>query len=276
MKAKLIILSICTAFLAVGCLDGDEFSTPSSVGKGSLQVISSLEENVAEVETRATSGYALPSEVIPAAENMKLRIVGTYQDSSSTTQEFDQTWTSVKSFNLEDPKFNFGTYKAYVSSGDIDVEGAMKPYFYGESADIVVATTRPTQTSVTASLKNSCFTIVFGEWLKNYYKDIVIKVSTTNNIYSFDQYTAVEDAAHLIFVKPGQALKVSGTAKKKQNGVEVEFPATVIAGGKLVEAETKYTITIDHSSAGGETISIGFDGTFTDIEAQTVELNPEV
>ena len=131
-------------------------------------------------------------------------------------------------------------------------------------------------TSVKASLKNSCFTVVLGEWLKNYYKDIVIKISTTNNIYSFDQYSASEDVDHLIFIKPGQTLKVSGTAKKKQTDVEVEFPATVIAGGKLVEAETKYTITIDHSSAGGETISIGFDGTFTDIEPQAIELNPEV
>ncbi|MBQ0081279.1 MAG: DUF4493 domain-containing protein, partial [Alistipes sp.] len=272
----LITLSICTAFLAMGCLDGDDFTIPSTNGKGSLQVVSSLEENVAEVETRTSSGYALPSEVIPAAETMKLRITGKYQDSSSTTQDFDQTWTSVKSFNTEDPKFNFGTYKAYISSGDIEIEGAKKPYFYGESDEIVVATTRPTQASVKASLKNSCFTVVLGEWLKNYYKDIVIKISTTNNIYSFDQYSASEDVDHLIFIKPGQTLKVSGTAKKKQTDVEVEFPATVIAGGKLVEAETKYTITVDHSSAGGETISIGFDGTFTDIEPQVVELNPEV
>lgn len=273
MKAKLFITALAMAAVAVSCRGGDdEFSLNDT---GSINLQCSAASEITAVETRAASGYALPSSVIPSRDVMKLRITGSYM-AGGVSQEFDQTWSSVKSYETEDPKFNFGTYKATIWYGDLDQEGANKPYFYGESGDISVATTRPTSASVTAALKNSCFTVSFGEWLKNYYKDIVIKISTTNNVFSFNQYSASEDVANLIFIKPSQQLRISGSAVKTQTNTAVEFPVTIIGGGLLVEPETKYTISIDHSTAGGETISIGFDGTFTDVTPVDVELNPEV
>ena len=75
-------------------------------------------------------------------------------------------------------------------------------------------------------------------------------------------------------MNPGQMLSLSGSATKAQNGVEVTFGKTTL-GSEALAARTHYAIEIDHSTAGGGSLLIAFDDTFTEVEAETVELNPD-
>ena len=178
---------------------------------------------------------------------------------------------------------------------------------------------------VVARLANSCFSLEVSEWMLKYYSEIELKIHTTGTdatadaeavpakVFTFKAkdllvagddskdifaYTTPElkaDATHtpaLIFVKPGQKLKLSGWAVKRQNqtgdanqtGVKVEFAAAEI--GDVLVADTHYTIKVDHDTAGGGGLNITFDDTITQVSPDEtgangsegdgdVELNPD-
>lgn len=230
-------------------------------------------------------------------------------------------------YKREQAKY-LNSYHAYVSYGDINEEGVAKPYFAGESvvsendntpASFSIYPDEKKQVCVVARLANSCFSLEVSEWMLKYYSEIEFNIHTTGseavqgsvftfkaedmvvdgdeqkNIFAYTTPESKADANHtpaLIFVKPGQRLKLSGWAVKSQNqtgaanqaGAKVVFAATEI--GDLLQAGTHYTIKVDHDTAGGGGLNITFDDTITQVSPDEtgengsdgdggIELNPE-
>ena len=190
-------------------------------------------------------------------------------------------------------------------------------------ADFNIYPDEKKQVQVVARLANSCFSLEVLDWMLKYYSEIELKIHTSdvaatsnteavagkvftfratatendnaNNIFAYTTPELKADDTHtpaLIFVRPGQKLKLSGWAVKRQNqtgaanqkGVKVEFAEAEI--GELLVADTHYTIKVDHDTAGSGGLTITFDDTITQIDPDdtgengsegdgTNELNPD-
>lgn len=269
MKQKWMIPMLAMALVA--CSSEDDLQT--NFGKGQITFEPEVSTEIAQIETRATSGYALPSELIPAGEDFVLAIAGTYVDANDQTQNYAQSWTSVAAFNLEKPDLQAGTYTATFTYGDPAAEGVACPYFAGELVDFAVKASKTTTYPVSCKLANSCFTLQVSEWMLNYYDEIQLTIHTATNDFSYTMNST--EVTTLTFICPEQSLSFSGTAIKSQNGVAVEFPKTTI-GTSTVAAETLYAISVDHGTAGAGSLTITFDDSFTEVAEVEVELNPDV
>lgn len=278
---------LAVALATTACSSDDEAATPLR-GEGKVTFDCSTEAFVADVTTRATEGYQLPAELIPAGEAMQLTLSGTYTEEGENGSPIEKsygprTWATVADYNTEAPELEAGiynttihayqnSYTAAISYGDMEAEGAAKPCFKGGAAAFTIAANKTTTVALSAKLANSCFVVEVTEWMLAYYTGIELTIHTASNSFTFNPTTTAP--GELIFVKPGQQLALSGKAVKAQNGVEVEFPKTTIGAGAIA-AESCYTIRVDHSTAGSGALQIAFDDTFTEVPAVDIELNGE-
>ncbi len=269
MKCMWMIPMLALAFAA--CSSEDDLQ---SGGQGQVAFKAETSSLVTEVVTRATTGYELPAELVPSGEELRLSMTGSYTDEQGAQQSFTGSWTSVAAFNLENPKFEAGTYSADFAYGDEGVEGVGKAYFAASLQDFAIKANKTTTYPVTVKLSNSCFTLQATEWLLNYYEDVELTIHTAASTFSYSLTTT--EPSELVFINPDQSLSISGTATKRQNGVAVEFPLSVIGQGKKTAAETKYAIVVDHGTAGSGSLAISYDDTFTEVAETEVELNPDV
>lgn len=261
---------LAVALLGMACSTEDDLQSGS--GEGQLSFSLEVPTEIAQVETRATSGYALPEEVVPASDAFALQLTGTYLDAQNLSQSYQNSWETVAAFHMERPDLNAGTYSATFTYGDASAEGVGKAYFTGSLTSFEVKANKTVSYPVTCKLANSCFTLQVTEWMLNYYENIQLTIHTAANSFTYPMTST--ELSELVFVNPAQVLAISGTAVKRQNGVAVEFPKSSI-GGSLV-AETRYAIQVDHGSAGAGSLTITFDGTFTEVAEVEVELNPEI
>lgn len=293
MKSTWILPLFAVAMVAVGCSSDNAPGLPES-GQGKVQFDCQTSGEVAHVEARATTGFQLPAEVIPAADAFALTLKGVYTEKvdEATTAEraYEKSWQTLADYQLEAPELEAGiydaalghyanSYEATVSYGDPTVEGEGKACFTGCSVDatgaaapFVLYAGKHVTVPVVAKLSNSCFTLEVTEWMLNYYTNVELTIHTATGEFTFKPTTTASST--LIFVKPDQQLSLSGKAVKAQNGVEVTFPKTTI-GTSTVKAETHYAVKVDHSTAGSGALSISFDSSFTDVPAEDVELNPD-
>lgn len=272
---------LALAMLCAGCSSEDEVPAPN--GSGKLQLTSRISTEVSEVISRAGQSE-LPAELVPDADVLSLTITGSYTDKGQDPVAFNKTWATVADFESENPDFEAGyynasagsyqnSYKATLSYGDPSSEGEGKAAFAGASNDFVIyAGSQPTRVEASVKLANSCFTFAVTEWMLNYYTDLKLTIHTEANNFTFEPTTTTPST--LIFVKAGQSLRFSGSATKKQNGVEVTFPETTLGNATTV-AQHKYMISVDHSTAGAAGLQIAFNDTFTEVPEQEVELNPD-
>ena len=270
----------------VGCSSENGPSLPES-GTAQVQIACVTAGEIGQVEARAASGYALPAELIPSADAFTLALTGRYTEKvdAATTAErtYSRTWATLADYRTEAPALEAGvydvaqghyanSYQAAVTYGDPTAEGEGKPYFEGASAEIILYAGAEVEVPVTARLANSCFSLYAEQYLLNYYAGgVELTIHTADNAFTFTPTTTAESA--LIFVKPGQTLSISGKAYK-QTGTEVVFAKTTIGTGALA-AETHYAIRVDHATAGSGALMISFDGSFTEVPAVEVELNPD-
>ena len=254
----------------VACQSEDDLRTGAGEGRVAFSVDVPVE--IKQVQTRAESGYALPSELVPAAQDFALQMTGSYLDEQNLTQTYQNSWVSVSAYNTENPDLQAGTYSATFTHGQRGVEGEGKPYFAGELTSFEVKANKTLTYPVVCKMANSCFTLQVTEWMLNYYDEISLTIHTATSDFTFTMNS--QEATTLTFVNPAQVLSISGTAIKAQNGVAVEFPKTAI--GSALVAETLYAITVDHGTAGAGALSISFDGSFTEVPEVEIELNPEV
>lgn len=285
---KWMIPMLTVALMTAACSSDETVATPLE-GEGKVVFTCSTEGFVADVTSRATEGYQLPTELIPSGEEMQLTLSGNYteKDENGNTSEKSygpRTWATVADYNTEAPALEAGiydavtahnylnSYSAAISYGNPDEEGAAKPCFTGGADAFTIAANKTTPVLLTARLSNSCFVVEVTEWMLNYYTGIELTIHTASNSFTFNPTTTAP--SELIFVKPGQQLALSGKAVKAQNGVEVEFPKTTIGTGAIV-AESCYTISVDHTTAGSGNLQIAFDESFTEVPAVDVDLNAD-
>lgn len=292
MTIKKLWMLAAAASMLVGCSADDKPAMPAD-GKGNVQLLCSTSASIASVVTRAGEEFALPESLVPSSDELILTLAGTYtfkdkhNDNALTeaTYEWELSGTgTVADYAAENPALEAGVYdlenhryanayEASVTYGTPDVEGAGKAYFVGASPEFYIYPGQTKEVDINVALANSCYTLSVSEWMMNYYTDIVLTIHTADNNFTFEP-SAENPSTELIFVNPGQMLSLSGSATKAQNGVEVTFGKTTL-GSEALAARTHYTIEIDHSTAGGGSLLIAFDDTFTEVEAETVELNPD-
>lgn len=264
MKKFLYTLTIAAAALSVGCSSDKEPIGEGTVETGNVHLTVAASAEVA-TETRAGT-VELPAASIPDADNFSLRITGTYSDDMGIQQSYDRTWPTVGAF--DSPKMVRGDYTATVVYGDMETEGAGAACFSG-TQDFKILARKTVTAEITASLQNAAFKVAFGEWFAKYYTNAMITIRTESD----NSFTFTPVNTSFIFVKPATKLYLKGTARKAQNGVEVEFPEAVIG---TTTARTLHTIQVDAMQAGGGKLVVDLDDTFTELEEQVIELNPEV
>ncbi len=280
MKRKLFIPMLAMALAFTSCSSEEHSAAENGAGKVRLGCV--VSETVAEVKSRAGQ-FQLPDELLPATDQLTLTISGSYTSKTDGTLSFHKEWLTVADFVIENPDFESGdyntseshyqnSYQAALTYGEPDEEGEGKAYFEGTSEAFCVYAGETTPVNATVKLANSCFTLAVTEWMLNYYDGVKLTIHTSDdNSFTFEPTTTAQSA--LIFVKAGSTLSLSGSAVNAQTGVEINFPKTAL--GKTTEAATKYDITIDHGTAGGGSLKISFSDTFTEVDGEEVELNPD-
>lgn len=263
MRTYIYALTIAAASCAAGCSSDKEPLGGGTADTGTVRLTVAASAEVAS-ETRAET-VELPAASVPDADDFSLRITGSYYDDAGTMHSYDRTWPTVGAFDA--PKMVHGDYTASISFGDMQNEGTDAACFAG-TQDFTILARRTVEAAITASLQNAAFRLAFGEWFSRYYTQAKITVRTESD----HSFTFTQANTSLVFVKPATKLFLKGTAVKAQNGAEVEFPEAEIGTTK---ARTLHTIRVDASEAGGGKLVIDLDDTFTELEEQVIELNPE-
>ncbi len=279
MKRIWMLPALAAAMLATACSSDDD---GADFGPGQLQFTCTASDRVADLGSRAEQNdpdgkktVALPASVLPAGDDFRLRLTGTYKQDDAETP-YDKSWATLRAFHAEHPHLycTEANYTAYLSYGDPNAEGPGAAYFEGSVTGIAPAVNKTTKVPVSARLANSCFRLLLDEWMTRYYTEIRLTVSTEENSFDFTAETATED--NVIFVRTGRLLTLKGTAKNAQTGKAVTFEEKAIGGGKKSAAETMHTIRLTQGKAGAGSIAIVFDETFTEVDLGTTELNPEL
>lgn len=287
---KHIAFAMAAFTMMVACSINDEDSKPK-MGEGQIEFTCSVDADIDDVTTRATSGYKLPDELIPQNLNtaLQVKIMGEYDDPKTKDvvdmQQYTGSWSTLQAYNEGDIKLNQGGYSAELENkplrdneGNV-IEGEANPYFkggaYGNTIEVIAGVT--TQANIALSLANCCFTLNVTEMFMKYYSDVTLTIHSVSNSWTYNP-TTFGKVSPLIFVNAGQKLKFSGSATK-QNGVEVEFPETEL---KLdadtdipLQKDTHYNIIVDHSTAGGSGITIQLGDDYTNINEVEIELNTQ-
>lgn len=281
---KHIAFAMAASTMMVACSINDEGSKPK-MGEGQIEFTCSVDADIDDVTTRATSGYKLPDELIPQNLNtaLQVKITGEYDDPKTKDvvdmQQYTGSWSTLQAYNEGDIKLNQGGYSAELENkpqrdenGNV-IEGEANPYFkggaYGNTIEVIAGV--PTQANIALSLANCCFTLKVTEMFMNYYSDVTLTIHSASNSWTYNP-TAFGEVPPLIFVNAGQKLKFSGSATK-QNGVEVEFPETEL--DTTLQKDTHYNIIVDHSTAGGSGITITLGNDYTEINEVEIELNTQ-
>ena len=285
MKTKLMRIAyvLFAAAIVSACNNNDDDLAITS-GEGQIEFKYAIDGELENVETRATSGYKLPDNLIPSAatlsEKLTLKITGEYDNPATKEKgdlvQYNNSWTTLKEYNEADVKLNQGVYSAELANkptldddGNI-AEGENNPYFkggvYGNTLTVTAGLT--TDAYVSLALENCCFTLKVTEWFVKYYSDVELTISSENISWTYNP-TSAEFTSPLIFVNADQRLKLSGKATK-QNGVEVEFSETEISG--LLKKEHHYNIVVDHSTAGGAGLTVTFGDNYTTVNEIEVDL----
>ncbi len=247
MKNHILIAGL----LLAGCAkSGQNIQTdvPENMGRVAFQTTAAV-----DVITRATA--ELPSECIPAAEAFDLRVEGA-----------DDSVIYDGPFGRYDYEFTYlpaGNYTATVTCGDPEAEGP-DAFTYEGTRDFTVVARKTTTETITARLTNAAVSISTGEWFGNYYPDAALTVHTDDHNFRLTP-------GQVVFVKPGTALYISGSAVK-QTGARVTFDKTQI--GTAV-ARTWHTLEVELQEVGNGGLTIEFDDEMTNLPEETFELNPE-
>lgn len=281
---KHIAFAMVAFTMMVACSINDEDSKPK-MGEGQIEFTCSVDADIDDVTTRATSGYKLPAELIPQNLNtaLQVKIAGEYDDPKTKDvvdmQQYTGSWSTLQAYNEGDVKLNQGGYSAELENkpqrdenGNV-IECEANPYFkggaYGNTIEVIAGVT--TQANIALSLANCCFTLNVTEMFMNYYFDVTLTIHSESKSWTYNP-TAHGEVSPLIFVNAGQKLKFSGSATK-QNGVEVEFAEAEL--NTTLQKDTHYNIIVDHTTAGGSGITIQLGNDYTNINEVEIELNTQ-
>ena len=151
-----------------------------------------------------------------------------------------------------------GNYTATANYGDMEQEGE-KAAAFGGTTDFRIMARRSITASVATPLRNSALKVAFRRMVHH-----LLRQPRDYDPHRIEPHFQLHARGfHLIFVKPGTRLYLSGRAEKAQTGTEVEFVETEIG---TTAPCTLHTVTLTASEAGSGRPVIRFDETFTETE----------
>ena len=244
MKRYLITLIAAGLVGTVGCSKSDTEAPTDGVGR--IALTSTVDCDLA---TRAA--------VAPAVGDFALRITG---------PDYDCSWEHLSDFPAEDTYFTPGTYRAAVSWGDPEAEGADAWAFYGESSFEI----RPRQTvpvAIAARIVHAAVTVRATEAFMRYFHDAHFTVTTAAG-HDFDFTPGASEAP--VYVKAGASLSVAGSALR-QTGDAVTFPVQKL---DATVARTCHAFTFDAPDAGSVALTIDWGEEYVETRLlPVIELN---
>lgn len=261
MKNYLYLIALVTAVM-YGCQKSDNVEE-QGLGKIAIACDASDDIVIAPQQTRAITA--------PAGTDFRLTMSG-------TSVTFSQSWNKVSLFDPE-VYYAAGAYKAVVEYGDINEEGANKPYFKGEKEFTVVAR-RTTAVTIDAKIANSLVKIECTDNFRSYLSNATFTLTTaaTNTFTFYNNWgsdTSKPDSTEPIFVKPA-AFSIVGSAYKQKPAAAIEAEKVDIPQQNFTAvAQKQHVIKFDVSTAGKATLNITFDDTIVETIDIDVELNDD-
>lgn len=260
-KSKRWMIIPVLALVLSGCDNGIRSDANDVAATGGIAFECGIASRVA-LHNNGTR--TLPESVMPDINDIALVIT------SNEDEEFSLHYSTMRRYDK--PLLTEGLYTAHFSCGDIDEEGEEKACFAGQTEFTIVARTTITE-EVTLSLANSVINLTTSEWFQKYYTDYSLTLRTDSGLER--TYTGTSDMpvvdTEALFVKPAGTISLSGSAVKT-NGIEVEFPETVLC---VTRPNTWHEIEVTAGEASEGCIKIQLDDKMMKIKEKEIELNPE-
>lgn len=221
----------------------------SNRSEGHIRINATSSFDITDISTKSNLNEFC---TVPAVGDMTLQLID--QDNFVA---FDDLF---KNF---DPNVSLltGNYDAFLTYGSEDEEGVDKPRMHAH-AEFSVESEKLTTVNMEAKLANSIIKIVCTEAFKQYYSNASFTVTTgsANKFVISDGQSA--------FLEPYR-FQITGKMKKQQN---IDATFTYICDMSLKPA-CCYTITIDTSNTGSNTVSITFDNSVQTVDLGEVDIN---
>ncbi|MFI3328375.1 MAG: DUF4493 domain-containing protein [Rikenellaceae bacterium] len=263
------------ALLLTGCVKSGEalVGTSAEAGYGKVALNVATQSTIATRTSGESDRFELPEEYIPTADEIELRIVGTYLDVDDDLKqkEYDQTFESVAAYNELLPYIPAGDYTASVYH-----EGEAGAIFAGEVAFTVVARRLDAEESLTAVLQNSGLRVEATTIFLGYFGGGATLVISTSAGDEFTFVYPTDEEPTILFVDAELELYLEGEATKQPTTESGRAETVTLTKQKIgtTAATTISRIEVDAAAAGGATITVKLNDTITSYTESDLELNP--
>lgn len=173
-----------------------------------------------------------------------------------------ETWSGLLSEWDPTTQLLAGDYTVEASYGSLEEEGFDKPYFYG-TAEFTIKGGESTEVPVDVALANTIVKISCNDMFKNYFVDYSFEIKRGNTLIA----TISKDETRGVFVD-GYKLNVSGVFVN-ETGAETTFDKEYTN----LDVATAYTMQLDLTGVGGQSVTISFNDYVETVPLEDVELN---
>ena len=264
MNFKLFLPLSALALLVASCQDETKGLTN---GSGTISPEFTIDYSVSNPRTQSraeSTPESMPKGDTPELSGFSFRLV-------KDDGKFDKTFTGLGEFVGTD--FPVGAYSLEATYGDIEEEGAGKPYFEG-STTFNVYDGEETKPTLVAKLANTAVTVEYTEAFINYFTAYSTEIHSSNGTNTIEMPTIDQagTSSDWVYVKPG---KVTITIDvTKQNGVNYKVEAATITDA---QPGTHYHVKVDANGGevGNATITVTFDDT-TDLQPIEIDVSDDI
>ena len=264
MNFKLFLPLSALALLVASCQDETKGLTN---GSGTISPEFTIDYSVSNPRTQSraeSTPESMPEGDTPELSGFSFRLV-------KDDGKFDKTFTGLGEFVGTD--FPVGTYSLEATYGDIEEEGAGKPYFEG-STTFNVYDGEETQPTLVAKLANTAVTVEYTEAFINYFTAYSTEIHSSNGTNTIEMPTIdqADTSSDWVYVKPGNVTITIDVTK--QNGVNYKVEAATINDA---QPGTHYHVKVDANGGevGNATITVTFDDT-TDLQPIEIDVSDDI
>lgn len=220
-----------------------------SDSEGEIHLELSSDGRVAS-QTRADDSV---SPIEPSADEFSVSL-------KKSDNSYSKTWESVEAFNREG-SFPVGQYTLAASYGDLNVEGFVNPYFYGQTS-VDVSPSSLSEAKIVATLANSMVSIRYTDALKNNFTAYSAAVQSEG--HEWVVFSQQEDRP--AFIAPGNDVKLNLTLTDTEGRQVTIQPASFTA-----QPRHHYIVNIGvNGSAGNLVLDVQFE---ENVVNETVEVS---
>lgn len=264
MNFKLFLPLSALALLVASCQDETKGLTN---GSGTISPEFTIDYSVSNPRTQSraeSTPESMPEGDTPELSGFSFRLV-------KDDGKFDKTFTGLGEFVGTD--FPVGAYSLEATYGDIEEEGAGKPYFEG-STTFNVYDGEETQPTLVAKLANTAVTVEYTEAFINYFTAYSTEIHSSNGTNTIEMPTIdqADTSSDWVYVKPGNVTITIDVTK--QNGVNYKVEAATITDA---QPGTHYHVKVDANGGevGNATITVTFDDT-TDLQPIEIDVSDDI